>query len=127
VPFCSIYRTALNLSLAKTGNGRPGVTDCRVTSAGACYAFGMNLTDIVALIVLLVLLSGLRIAREYQRALVFRLGRYTGLRGPGLFWLIPLGIENQVRIDLRVVTAPIEQQETITRDSVTVKVNAVLW
>ena len=83
----------------------------------------------VALVVLLVLLllSGLRIAREYQRAVVFRLGRYTGLRGPGLFWLIPLGIENETRIDLRVVTAPIEQQETITRDSVTVKVNAVLW
>jgi regulator of protease activity HflC (stomatin/prohibitin superfamily) len=81
----------------------------------------------VALVVLLVLLSGVRIAREYQRAVVFRLGRYTGLRGPGLFWLIPLGIENETRIDLRVVTSPIEQQETITRDSVTVKVNAVLW
>jgi len=44
-----------------------------------------------------------------------------------LFWLIPLGIENRVRIDLRVVTAPIEQQETIIRDSVTIKVNAGLW
>ena len=74
-----------------------------------------------------IILSGFRIAREYQRAVVFRLGRYTGLRGPGLFWLIPLGIENEVRIDLRIVTSPIEQQETITRDSVTVKVNAVLW
>lgn len=75
----------------------------------------------------LILISGLRVAREYERAVVFRLGRYTGLRGPGLFWLIPLGIENQTRIDLRTVTNPIEQQETITRDSVTVKVNAVLW
>src|ERR1700732_2822574 len=75
----------------------------------------------------LILISGIRIAREYQRAVVFRLGRYAGLRGPGLFWLIPLGIENETRIDLRVVTNPIEQQETITRDSVTVKVNAVLW
>jgi regulator of protease activity HflC (stomatin/prohibitin superfamily) len=87
----------------------------------------MNLTGITVLVVLFVLLSGLRIAREYQRAVVFRLGRYTGLRGPGLFLLIPLGVENETRIDLRVVTAPIEQQETITRDSVTVKVNAVLW
>src|SRR6516225_9185324 len=87
----------------------------------------MNSTGIAALVVLLVLVSGLRIAREYQRAVVFRLGRYTGLRGPGLFWLIPLGIETMTRVDLRVVTAPIEQQETITRDSVTVKVNAVLW
>jgi len=67
-----------------------------------------------AFVVLLVLLSGLRIAREYQRAIVFRLGRYAGQRGPGLFCLIPLGIENETRIDLRVVTAPIEEQETIS-------------
>ncbi len=80
---------------------------------------------LVALFVIFV--SGLRVAREYQRGVVFRLGRYKGLRGPGLFWLIPLGIENETRIDLRIVTNPIEQQETITRDSVTVKVNAVLW
>src|SRR6202042_3189931 len=82
---------------------------------------------ILALVLLFIILSGFRIAREYQRAVVFRLGRYNSLRGPGLFWLIPLGIENETRIDLRVVTNPIEQQETITRDSVTVKVNAVLW
>src|ERR1022692_5088752 len=91
----------------------------------------MNLTGVAALVVLLVVLlvlvSGLRIAREYQRAVVFRLGRYAGLRGPGLFWLIPLGIETQTRVGLRIVTNPIEQQETITRDSVTVKVNSVLW
>lgn len=87
----------------------------------------MNFPTVVALIVFVILISGLRIAREYQRAVVFRLGRYAGLRGPGLYWLIPLGVETKVRIDLRVITAPIEQQETITRDSVTVKVNAVLW
>lgn len=87
----------------------------------------MDFTPIMAGVVVLILLSGFRIAREYHRAVVFRLGRFTGLRGPGLYWLIPLGIETKVRIDLRVVTAPIEQQETITRDSVTVKVNAVLW
>ena len=82
---------------------------------------------ILLVVIVFVLFSSLRVAREYERAVVFRLGRYTGLRGPGLFWLIPLGIENETRIDLRVVTNPIEQQETITRDSVTVKVNAVLW
>jgi regulator of protease activity HflC (stomatin/prohibitin superfamily) len=82
---------------------------------------------LIAAVVFVILISGIRIAREYQRAVVFRLGRYTGLRGPGLFWLIPLGVENEVRVDLRIVTNPIEQQETITRDSVTVKVNAVLW
>jgi len=82
---------------------------------------------VLLIVVLLILISGLRVAREYERAVVFRLGRFTGLRGPGMFWLIPLGIENETRIDLRIVTNPIEQQETITRDSVTVKVNAVLW
>ena len=88
---------------------------------------GTLLGVILFLILSGIFISGLRIAREYQRAVVFRLGRYNALRGPGLFWLIPLGIENETRIDLRVVTNPIEQQETITRDSVTVKVNAVLW
>jgi len=88
----------------------------------------MSFVMYVALVALFVIfVSGLRVAREYQRGVVFRLGRYKGLRGPGLFWLIPLGIENETRIDLRIVTNPIEQQETITRDSVTVKVNAVLW
>jgi regulator of protease activity HflC (stomatin/prohibitin superfamily) len=82
---------------------------------------------ILTFVVLLILISGFRVAKEYERAVVFRLGRYTGLRGPGLYWLIPLGIETQNRVDKRIVTNPIEQQETITRDSVTVKVNAVLW
>jgi regulator of protease activity HflC (stomatin/prohibitin superfamily) len=85
------------------------------------------LSLIALAVALAILFSSLRVAKEYQRAVVFRLGRYTGLRGPGLFWLIPFGIERETRIDLRVVTNPIEQQETITRDSVTVKVNAVLW
>src|ERR1700733_10166676 len=82
---------------------------------------------IVLLVLFGIVISGIRIAREYERAVVFRLGRFTGLRGPGLFWLIPMGVENETRVDLRIVTNPIEQQETITRDSVTVKVNAVLW
>jgi len=81
---------------------------------------------IIAAIVV-VLLTGLRIAQEYQRGVVFRLGRYIGLRGPGLYWIIPLGIERAVRIDIRTRTVSAEQQETITRDSVTVKLNAVLW
>ena len=59
--------------------------------------------------------------------MVFRLGRYKGLRGPGLYWIIPLFIERSVRVDIRTRTVSAEQQETITRDSVTIKVNAVLW
>ena len=82
---------------------------------------------IAAALVAIILLSGLRIAQEYQRGVVFRLGRYAGLRGPGLYWIIPLGIERAVTIDVRTRTVSAEQQETITRDSVTVKLNAVLW
>ena len=77
-------------------------------------------------IVILVLLSGIRIAQEYERAIVFRLGRFTGTRGPGLYWIIPF-IERQQTIDIRTKTVDLEQQETITKDSVTIKVNAVLW
>src|SRR5215472_14204428 len=84
-------------------------------------------SHIILAIVIGVLLSGLRIAQEYQRGVVFRLGRYTGLRGPGLYWIIPLGIERAVTIDVRTRTVSAERQETITRDSVTVKLNAVLW
>ena len=71
-------------------------------------------------------LCGFRVAQEYERGVVFRLGRYKGLRGPGLYWIIPL-LERSVRVDIRTRTVSAEQQETITRDSVTIKVNAVLW
>lgn len=73
-----------------------------------------------------IFLAGLRIAQEYQRGVVFRLGRYVGLRGPGLYWIIPV-IDSVRTIDIRTITESVEQQETITKDSVTIKVNAVLW
>jgi regulator of protease activity HflC (stomatin/prohibitin superfamily) len=81
---------------------------------------------IVAFAVVAFVLAGFRIAQEYERGVVFRLGRHIGLRGPGLYWIIPL-IDRQVITDLRTRTQTIEQQETITKDSVTIKVNAVLW
>jgi len=77
-------------------------------------------------ILIIIILSGLRIAQEYQRAIVFRLGRFQSVKGPGLYWLIPI-IERQQKIDIRTKTVDLEQQETITKDSVTIKVNAVLW
>ncbi len=83
--------------------------------------------SIIIAVIVVILLSGLRIAQEYQRGVVFRLGRYIALRGPGLYWIIPLGIERAMTIDIRTRTVSAEQQETITRDSVTVKLNAVLW
>ncbi|GAB3385187.1 SPFH domain-containing protein [Lysobacter fragariae] len=82
---------------------------------------------LVIAVIAVILLSGVRIAQEYQRGVVFRLGRYTGLRGPGLFWIIPLKFERAVILDTRTRTVSAEQQESITRDSVTIKVNAVLW
>src|SRR5579863_7007880 len=85
------------------------------------------LLDLLIVGLVVIALSGLRVAQEYERGVVFRLGRYQGLRGPGLYWIIPLGIERAVTIDIRTRTVSAEQQETITRDSVTVKLNAVLW
>jgi regulator of protease activity HflC (stomatin/prohibitin superfamily) len=90
-------------------------------------AFQIPILKIVIGVVVFLVLTGLRIAQEYERGVIFRLGRYAGIRGPGLYWIIPLGIERTVTVDIRVRTIAAEQQETITRDSVTIKVNAVLW
>ena len=88
----------------------------------------MSIPVIVVLaFVVFLLVSSVRIAQEYQRGVIFRLGRYVGTRGPGLYLLIPLGVETQSLIDIRIKTVPIESQETITRDSVTIRVNAALW
>ena len=78
------------------------------------------------LALLIFLLSGLRVAQEYQRAVVFRLGRFHSVRGPGLYYNLPL-LEWQRVVDMRTITVNVEPQETITKDSVTIKVNAVLW
>lgn len=77
-------------------------------------------------VVLIVASASIRIAQEYERGVVFRLGRYTGVRGPGIYFLIPF-IERSVRVDLRVVTLDVPSQEAITKDNVTVKVNAVVY
>ena len=74
----------------------------------------------------LLALSGIRIAQEYERAIVFRLGRFHSIRGPGLYYNLPL-LEWQRKVDMRTVTVNVEPQETISKDSVTIKVNAVLW
>jgi regulator of protease activity HflC (stomatin/prohibitin superfamily) len=81
---------------------------------------------VIGAVVVVFGLAGIRIAQEYERAVVFRLGRYNAVRGPGLYWIIPV-IEWQRMLDLRTKTVSVEQQETITKDSVTIKVDAVLW
>src|SRR5262249_49172576 len=90
------------------------------------FDFSIVLGIAGAAIAIVVLFAGLRVANEYQRAVVLRLGRLVGTRGPGLYFLIPL-IEQQTLIDQRVVTADVEEQEAITKDNVPVKVDAVVW
>ncbi|MDE2181649.1 MAG: slipin family protein [Alphaproteobacteria bacterium] len=82
---------------------------------------------IVVAIVLFVVITGFRIAQQYERALVFRFGRYMHSRGPGLFWIIPLGVDRAVKVDMRVFTDGVEQQEAMTKDNVPVQANAVIW
>ncbi len=74
----------------------------------------------------ILLANSIRIVKEYERGVIFRLGRLKGARGPGLIILIPI-IEKMVRVDLRVITYDIPSQDVITRDNVSVKVNAVLY
>jgi len=81
---------------------------------------------VVVGVLLLVAISGFRVLKEYERGVVFRLGRYNGVRGAGLKWIIP-GIDRMVRIELREVVMDVPPQEVITRDNVSVKVNAVLY
>ena len=69
---------------------------------------------------------GFRINQEYERGVIYRLGRLKGVKGPGVVWLIPF-LERMVRLDIRVVTVTLATQETVTRDGVPVQVNAVLW
>lgn len=78
------------------------------------------------LVFLLFIFSGLRIVQEYERGIVFRLGRVVRNINAGLNWIFP-GIEQLRKVDIRTMTVPIERQETITKDSVTVKIDAVLW
>src|SRR5882724_13686863 len=81
---------------------------------------------VVVFIAAIFILSGLKVLNEYERAVVFRLGRLTPYRGPGIVFIIPI-LERSVRIDLRVVTLDIAPQDVITRDNVSIKVSAVLY
>jgi regulator of protease activity HflC (stomatin/prohibitin superfamily) len=80
----------------------------------------------IAVVVIILLAAAIRIVNEYERGVIFRLGRFVGVRGPGFILLIPF-IERMVKIDLRVVTMDVPQQECITLDTVTVKVDAVVY
>src|SRR5436853_461579 len=81
---------------------------------------------VILFIALMMVLSSIKIVPEYERGVIFRLGRLVGARGPGLFFLIPI-FERMVRVDTRVITMDVPAQEVITLDNVTIKVNAVLY
>jgi regulator of protease activity HflC (stomatin/prohibitin superfamily) len=81
---------------------------------------------ILVIIGLFILANAVRILREYERGVIFRLGRLMGARGPGLILLIPI-VDRMVRVSLRVVTMDVPSQDVITRDNVSVKVNAVIY
>lgn len=85
-----------------------------------------SLIGAILVIVFFLGASGLKLDREYQRGVIFRLGRIRGVRGPGMYWIIPV-FEQKAQLDIRTKTVTIEPQETVTADSVTIKVNAVLY
>ena len=82
--------------------------------------------SVVVLLVIFILGNSVRILREYERGVVFRLGRFVGVRGPGLILLIPM-FEKMVRVTLRTVALDVPPQEVVTKDNVSVKVNAVMY
>src|SRR5437588_12755385 len=81
---------------------------------------------LIAVLAVAVLYSAVRILREYERGVVFTLGRYTGTKGPGFFLLVPL-VQQMVRVDLRVFVDEVPPQDVISHDNVSVKVNAVIY
>ena len=78
------------------------------------------------IIALIILPQAIKITREYERGVIFRLGRFAGIRGPGLFLIIPF-IDKMIKLDLRVVTLDVPAQEVITRDNIPITVDAVLY
>jgi len=81
---------------------------------------------IIGIVIFLFLVNAIKIVNEYERGVIFRLGRLMGARGPGLFFIIPI-IERMVKVSLRTVTFDVTPQEVMTKDNVPIKVNAVVW
>jgi len=90
------------------------------------FDFNWGLGGVLVPLLLILIASSLRVLREYQRGVVFQLGRFWKVKGPGLVLVIP-GIQQMVRVDLRIVTMDVPPQDVISRDNVSVKVNAVVF
>ena len=88
---------------------------------------GLIIIIVVVVILLIVLLrTSVRVLREYERGVLFRFGRLSGVKGPGIFLIIPF-VDKMVKVDLRTITLDVPPQDVITRDNVPVKVNAVAY
>lgn len=85
-----------------------------------------SIVSVVAIFVVLVLISGIKILKEYDRAVLFRLGRLIGAKGPGIIYVIPF-IDKMFKVSTRVVTLDVPAQDVITKDNVSIKVNAVVY
>jgi len=81
---------------------------------------------VIGIIIFFILTNAIKVVNEYERGVIFRLGRLVGARGPGLFFIIPM-IERMVKVSLRTITFDITPQEVISKDNVPVKINAVVW
>jgi regulator of protease activity HflC (stomatin/prohibitin superfamily) len=86
----------------------------------------MGITTILIVVIVLIILSSIKIMKEYERAIVFRLGRFIKVKGPGIFILWP-GIDKMTKVALRVVTMDVPPQDVITKDNISIKVNAVAY
>jgi regulator of protease activity HflC (stomatin/prohibitin superfamily) len=82
---------------------------------------------VAIVLILIVATASIKVAREYERGVVFRLGRLIDLKGPGIFLIFPFGVDRLIKVDLRVITLEVPPQEVITSDNVTVKVSAVIF
>ncbi|MCM8777715.1 MAG: slipin family protein [Candidatus Omnitrophica bacterium] len=81
---------------------------------------------VIWIVVFIFLVNAIKIVNEYERGVIFRLGRLMGARGPGLFFIIPI-VEKMVKVSLRTVTFDVTPQEVMTKDNVPIKINAVVW
>ncbi|MEB3846948.1 MAG: slipin family protein [Desulfurococcales archaeon] len=98
----------------------------QVGGAGATASATLIEWLIIIFIILIFLSMSIKVVKEYERAVIFRLGRLLGAKGPGLFFIIPF-VDNFIKVDLRIVTADVPEQRTITKDNVTVGVDAVVY
>lgn len=87
---------------------------------------GISIIIPVALIVIAIVVTGVKVVSEYERGVIYRMGRYVGVKGPGLFYIIPM-IDRMFKLDLRTITMDVPSQDVITRDNVPVRVNAVIY